>query len=154
MNAKKSVLIVALSVLTITLMAGEKKSSYFESKVVSGSMDEVQQKTAAALKTVGFGILSTSNMHEKLNKQPGVNLKPYRILGVCNPKYAVQAIAAEENIGLFLPCKVILKDKGNGTIEVVFGRPDFIMGSMGNEKLKEIGKLVTADLKSALNKIE
>lgn len=154
MKTKATLSLIVLSLVSFSLMAGEKKADYYSSKVISGSMDEVQQKTADALKTVGFGIVSSMDMEQKINEKMGSNLKPYRVLGVCNPKYALAAIEKEPNIGLFLPCKIILKDKGEGKVEVVLGNPDFVMRSLGNKELEEIGKKVTRDLLKAFNNIE
>jgi uncharacterized protein (DUF302 family) len=93
-------------------------------------------------------------MDQKLEeKLEGVDLNPYKILGVCNPAYAYQTIQEEENIGLFLPCKVLIKDIGEGEIEVVMVNPEAIMGFLGNESLDKVAAEVSTKFQIALKNI-
>lgn len=142
--------------LQLNLFAGDQKntSPYYMSKTVTGTMDEVQNKTLIALKEVGFGLISEMNMHEKLNEKLGSNLKPYRLLGVCNPKYALDAIEVEENIGLMLPCKILLKETDDGKIQLIFANPAVMMELANNPDLSPIAKEVTQKLTTAFKNIK
>ena len=78
----------------------------------------------ASLKEQGFGIITEIDMHSTLEEKLGdVDMKPYRILGACNPKYAYQTLQKEENIGLFLPCKVLIKQTDENRCDVVMVNP-------------------------------
>ena len=90
-----------------------------------------------------------TKLKEKLSD---VKMKPYKILGVCNPSYAYQTIQIDENIGLFLPCKVLIKEKGNGMIEIVMVNPSALMNMLENKELKNIAEKVTLKFLSAFER--
>ncbi len=144
-------LAVLFAAQSITAQQGQK---YYFSKTIKGSFDEVTAKTKAVLKDEGFGVITEIDMDAKLKeKLPDVDLKPYKILGVCNPGFAWKTIQIEENIGLFLPCKVLVKDLGNGQVEVVMVKPSALMGTLGNKELDEIAAKVEAKFKTALENL-
>ncbi len=122
----------------------------FFSKQVEGTMDEVYQRVVEALKAEKFGVITEIDMAKTLNEKLGVEMKPYRILGVCNPGFAFEAIQAEPNIGVFLPCKVILKQMDENTIEVVSINPETMMMMLGNEKLDETAEAVGVKLERVI----
>jgi uncharacterized protein (DUF302 family) len=92
--------------------------SYHISKTVAGSMDDVAERVTIALAEKGFGVLTTIDVQATLKKKLGVDFRPYRILGACNPHYAYRALQAEDKIGTMLPCNVILQEHGAGKVEV------------------------------------
>ena len=122
----------------------------FFSKQVEGTMDEVYQRVVEALKAENFGVITEIDMAKTLNEKLGVEMKPYRILGVCNPGFAFEAIQAEPNIGVFLPCKVILKQMDENTIEVVSINPETMMMMLGNEKLDSTAQAVGVKLERVI----
>ncbi len=123
-------------------------------KTVSGDFEEVTNRTKEALKKQGFGIASEMDMDKKLkSKLANVQMRPYRILGVCNPAHAYQSIQQESNIGLLLPCKVLLKDLGNGKVEIVMADPVVLMETIKNKELDKIAAEVTRKLEKALKDI-
>ena len=81
-------------------------------------MDEAIEKVTAALVEKEFGILTTIDVKATLKKKLDVNFRPYMILGACNPEFAYKAFQSEDKIGTMLPCKVVLQDAGDGTVEV------------------------------------
>jgi uncharacterized protein (DUF302 family) len=128
----------------------QQKSELFFSKQVHGSMDEVYQRVVDALKVEKFGVVTEIDMAKMLNEKLGVDMKPYKILGVCNPRFAYEAIQAEPNIGVFLPCKVILKQLDERTVEVVSINPETMMKLLENEKLNETAESVGKKLEKVI----
>lgn len=126
---------------------------FYWNKVLNGSFSTVKKNVEDALKTEGFGVVSEIDMQSKLSEKLNVNIKPYTILGVCNPKFAWEAIQAEENIGIFLPCKVLLKQTDDNKVDVVFLNPDAPMQLLNNEKLNKVSKTVTQMLKNSFDSI-
>ncbi len=148
-----SLLIVAIFFALQTVSAQQQKSYYF-SKTVKGSFEEVTQRTKEELKKQGFGVITEIDMDVKLKeKLTDVDLKPYKILGACNPGFAYETLKVDENIGLFLPCKILIKELGNNKVEVVMVDPSVLMGMLGNKELEKIAQQVTDKFKAALKKI-
>lgn len=144
-------LILALSIQTMT---AQKVNPYYFTKTLKGSFEEVTTKVKSALKEQGFGVVTEIDMDVTLKeKLSDVDMRPYKILGVCNPKFAYQTIQEEENIGLFLPCKVLVKDIGKGKVEVVMVNPTVLMQMLGNKELVEVAKKVTTKFEAALLEI-
>lgn len=153
MNSLKFFVLLILSLSINSIMAQETESYYF-SKTLKGSFEEVTTKAKSALKEQGFGVVTEIDMDATLKeKLDDVEMRPYKILGVCNPKFAYQTIQEEENIGLFLPCKVLIKDLGEGKVEVVMVNPTVLMQMLGNKDLVEVAKKVTAKFETALSEI-
>ena len=132
------------------LITGQNEKDFFFTKQVKGTMEEVYHKVVEALKVGKFGVITEIDMAKTLNEKLGVEMKPYKILGVCNPGYAYEAIKAEPNIGVFLPCKVILKQLDENTIEVVSINPESMMKLLENEKLNETAESVGKKLKKVI----
>ena len=121
---------------------------YFK-RTIEGDLSTVRERVESALKEVGFGVLTEIDIQAKLDEKLGVKMPPYTVLGVCNPKFANEAIQAEENIGIFLPCKVLLKQPLEGQVDVIVLNPAAPMQVMQNEKLNAIAKEVTEILQQA-----
>lgn len=149
--------LVLILITTTAVIAQDDASNnkdYYLTKTVSGDFEQVTEEIKALLKEQGFGILTEIDMHEKLaEKLEDVNINPYRILGVCSPKYAYQSLQAEENIGVFLPCKFIIKQLDDDKIEVVAINPSVLMQMLGNEKLTAIAEEITIKFKTALENL-
>ena len=93
--------------------------SYYFNKVVSTkNFEEAIEQVTAALKTEGFGVLTEIDIQKAFKEKINVDFKKYRILGACNPGFAHEALLAEDKIGVFLPCNVIVEEHENGDIEV------------------------------------
>ncbi len=91
-------------------------SNYGISKKVNLSFEEAVEKTISALKEKGFGILTEIDVKATLKEKLGIDYKNYRILGACNPPRAHKALESEEEIGLLLPCNVIVYEGEDGVV--------------------------------------
>ncbi|KAB2907068.1 MAG: DUF302 domain-containing protein [Ignavibacteriales bacterium] len=123
---------------------------YFE-KIVNKGYDEAVQAVTAALKTEGFGVLSDIDVQATLKEKIGADVRKYRILGACNPPFAHKAINTEENIGLMMPCNVVVQETNEGKIKVSAIDPVAAMGITGNNNLSEIAAEVSARLGRVIN---
>ena len=111
------------------------------------------EQVRETLKKEGFGILTEIDVREKMKEKLGVDMKKYIILGACNPPNAYKAILAEENIGLMLPCNVIVYEKGNKTVLSVV-RPTAAMRMVDNAELQKVAEEVEGQLKKAFDAIQ
>jgi uncharacterized protein (DUF302 family) len=109
-------------------------AGYAMSIKLDGSMDEIKGRLVAALKSQGFGVLTEIDVQKTMQAKLGVDFKPYLILGACNPRFAHQALLADESIGLLLPCNVILRQDTDG-VEVAIQDPE-VMFSVLDDELK------------------
>jgi uncharacterized protein (DUF302 family) len=107
----------------------------------------------AALKKEGFGILTEIDVQGKMKEKLGIDMNKYIILGACNPPNAYKAILAEENIGLMLPCNVIVYEKSSKTV-LSFIRPMVAMQMVDNVELQKIAEAVEEQLKKAFDAIK
>lgn len=110
----------------------------FTSTLVGTSFDQALSKTVAALKTEGFGVLSDIDVQQTMKKKLGVDLPPYRILGACNPTLAHQALQAVPDIGLLLPCNVIVREESPGRVVVGFLDPQIMLQLVGKSEVKVV----------------
>ena len=113
---------------------------------VVGSFDEVIDKTTKALKTEGFGVLTTIDVKATLKAKIDVDRRPYTILGACNPMLANQAINAEPDIGLLLPCNVLVREEEDDSITVAFMDPLAVLGLVEQEGVKPLATEVRSKL--------
>jgi len=136
------------------MLFSQSNVDYYFSKKVDLNFEKATEKVKEELKKQGFGVITEIDMDEKLKeKLDDIDVKPYRLLGACNPAYAYETMKVEENIGLFLPCKVIIKYVDENKSEVVMINPSAMMKMLGNDELMPIADDVTKKFKKALDAI-
>ena len=113
---------------------------------VAGTVEQVIARVTDALKVEGFGVLTTINVKETLKNKIGVDVRPYVILGACNPQFAHKALDAEPDIGLLLPCNVVVREEANGKINIGFMDPIAVMKLTDNPTVHAVAKEVRAKL--------
>ena len=116
--------------------------------------DTALQRVTDALKDEGFGVLTTIDVTRTLKEKLDRDFRRYVILGACNPVLADRALHAELDIGLLLPCNVIVYERDPGTSTVAAMAPLPAMGLVGNPKIVEVAKEADAKLRSALARLE
>ncbi|MEJ5262200.1 MAG: DUF302 domain-containing protein [Ignavibacterium sp.] len=125
---------------------------YGFSKTTDYSFEEAIQKVTDELKKEGFGVLTTIDVKDTLKKKLDVDFKKYTILGACNPPLAHQALQAEEELGLLLPCNVIVYEKDNKTVVSVFD-PMVMAHIIDNPMMKSVAEEVKKKLEKVLQEV-
>ena len=110
------------------------------------SVDEADSRVRDCLKEEGFGVLTEIDVRATLRQKLGVEFRPYRILGACNPPLAHRALSAEPGIGLLLPCNVVVEETATGS-RVRFLDPVAALGIVGNADLEPIAADAAARLR-------
>jgi uncharacterized protein (DUF302 family) len=129
------------------------QTKYAFSKTVDLGYEEALEKVTEELKKEGFGILTEIDVKETLKKKLDVDFKPYKILGACNPPFAYKALQAEEQIGLMLPCNVIVYVNDEGKTVVAAIDPIASMQAVDNPALGEVAETIRGKLKSVIERL-
>jgi len=125
--------------------------SYYFNKTLKGStFEEAIEKVTEELKKEGSGVLTEIDVKSTLKKKLDVDFKRYKILGACNPNFAHKALQAEDKIGVFLPCNVIVEEHENGDVEVSAVDPVASMSAVVNDSLGELAGEVQSRLKKVI----
>jgi len=111
---------------------------YYLSKTIKLGFNESVEKVTNELKKYGFGIVTTLDADKVLKEKIGADLKPYKILGACNPNFAFQAITNEPMIGTLLPCNVLVRYIDENHTEVSAINPQSMFQLVGKDEFKPI----------------
>ncbi|WP_374568022.1 DUF302 domain-containing protein [Ideonella sp.] len=110
----------------------------FTTTLTDVSFDQALTKTIDALKAEGFGVLTEIDVQRTMKEKLGAAMPPYRILGACNPTLAHQALQGEPDIGLLLPCNVIVRQEPSGHVVVGFLDPQTMVGLVGKPGIQPV----------------
>ena len=126
---------------------------YYFSTTLKLPFDEAVARTTDVLRKHGFGVLTEIDVQATLRNKLGAGLRPYRILGACNPQMAYRALQAEDKIGTMLPCNVVVQQREDGAVEVAAVDPIASMQAIDNPSLAETAKQVQQMLKAVVEEL-
>lgn len=127
--------------------------NYHFSKTTESSMDNAVEKVTAELKKEGFGILMDIDIKKTFKEKIGVDFRPYRILGTCNPNIGHKVLQIDDTMGVFLPCHIVIQETGNGNVKVSAIDPVAPMSAVANPELEPIGMEVQSILKKVIESL-
>jgi uncharacterized protein (DUF302 family) len=127
---------------------------YYYGRQFDAKFDEVVGATVKALAAQGFGVLTEIDVAATLKTKIGADIRPYRILGACNPAMAYKALQAETRIGTMLPCNVLVFEGEDGRIEVAAVDPVASMQAIDNPALGDTATQVREGLRNAVDAID
>ncbi|MDL1892223.1 DUF302 domain-containing protein [Sphingobacteriales bacterium CHB3] len=126
--------------------------TYGFSKTTTLQFDQAVEKVTDELKKEGFGVLTTIDVRETMKKKLDIDFKKYVILGACNPPFAFKALQAEPEIGLLLPCNVVVyEENGHSTVSIF--DPMVMTQILENDAMKPIAEEVQARLKRVIEAV-
>ena len=126
--------------------------NYYTAKKVNLPFEEAIIKVTEELKKEGFGVLTEIDVQATLKKKLDADFRKYKILGACNPPFALLALQQEEYIGVLLPCNIIIQEKGD-FVEVAAVNPLSTMQSVQNPKLEGIALEISSKLGNVINNL-
>jgi len=126
---------------------------YHTSKIINSTFEAALEKISEELKKEGFGILSEIDVKETLKKKLDIDFRKYKILGACNPPFAYKALQLEDNIGVLMPCNIVVQEKEDGKISLSAVNPMESMKTVGNENLELIAKEISSKLAKVINNL-
>lgn len=126
---------------------------YYISKVHSLGFDDAVVRVSEALQREGFGIITDIDVAATLKTKIGMDFRPYRILGACNPDLAYEALTLEYKVGTMLPCNVVVQELEPGKVEVAAIDPVASMSAIPNPELRAKAEIVQEKLKQAVEAV-
>ncbi len=127
--------------------------SYYLTTKLTESFTKAVERLVTALKTEGFGVLTEIDIDKVMAEKLGKSMRPYKILGACNPPFAHQVLELESKAGLMLPCNCVVQELSPGQVEISVIDPSAAMEAIGNPKLASVAAQVRAKLQTVLEKL-
>jgi uncharacterized protein (DUF302 family) len=127
--------------------------SYYIAKTVDQPFDTVVAELTARLKERGFGLLTDIDVQSTLKSKIGAEIGKYRILGVCNPRFAHEALKIEDKLGVLLPCNLIVRETPDRKVEVASVDPVAAMERTGNPALRSTAEEVRRLLREVVSQL-
>lgn len=121
---------------------------------IKSSMEDAEAKVRDALMAEGFGVLTEIDVQKVMKAKLDIDRTGYKILGACNPNLAHQAIDSEPDIGLLLPCNVLLREEADGQITIGFMDPAAVLDLVNNPKIAEVAPIVREKLQNVANSLK
>ena len=128
-------------------------SSYHLSKKVSLRFSEAIEKVTEGLKKEGFGIVTFMDLKEIFKNRISKDFRNYVILGACNPKYAYDALLADDKVGVFLPCSVVVQEYYNGDTEVSIVNPEQLMQGVADASIRTFATEIKDTMQNVLRNL-
>ena len=125
-------------------------SNFGFGKTVELDFDGAIERVTQELAKEGFGILSVIDVQATLKTKLDVDMRPYRILGACNPVLANQAVTAVPDIGLLLPCNVLVREDEEGVVHVGFMDPGAVLGLVNDPRVDPLASQVKQKLEAVM----
>jgi uncharacterized protein (DUF302 family) len=126
----------------------------FETRLESTGYEEGVERVTRALAEEGFGVLSSIDVKETLHNKLGLEFRPYVILGACNPALAHEALEAEADIGLLLPCNVVVQEHPEGGVKVAIADPKAMFTLVDNPRASGVAEEAERRLRRVLEALE
>lgn len=126
-------------------------SSYGFGKMLEQDFDDAIELVTDKLKDEGFGVLSDIDVAAKMKEKLDKDMPRYRILGACNPPLAWQAVTNVPDIGLLLPCNVLVREDQDGHVSVSFMDPESVMSLVDHPEIRPLAGEVKARLERVMD---
>jgi len=127
--------------------------SYYFSKILQTTLEDAVSRVSEELKKEDFGVLTEIDVKETLKKKLNVDFRKYRILGACNPRYALKALEAEDKIGTMMPCNVIVQEIAGVGVEIAAIDPVASLQAVKNPKIEEIARQLRDKLRDVIERL-
>lgn len=128
--------------------------SYYLHKILKDiNFSDAKLKLVEALKQEGFGVITHIDLQNTFKSKLDVQVRPYEILGACNPGYAYKALQSDSKLGVFLPCNVLIEENEKGEIEVSAIDPMAAMAPAKNEEIEVFAVEIRQKLQNVLNNL-
>jgi uncharacterized protein (DUF302 family) len=131
----------------------EKVKNYAFNTVLDAAYEDAIPKIRDALKEEGFGVLSEIDVKDTLKKKLDKEFRKYVILGACNPPYAYQSLGADLDVGLLLPCNIIVYETDDKKAYIAAINPVFALEIIQSQELKDLAEEVSEKLKRVIEKV-
>ena len=142
-----------INLIFVQLTPKSTTMNYSINKKICGSFEEAIKKVTEGLNREGFGIITEIDLKEKFREKLDVDFRAYTILGACNPKLAYEAIQKEANVGVMLPCNVLVQESLSGQVEIAAINPIASIGAVQNSELESLAAEVSKKLQKVIDRI-